>query len=93
MPFDSVHMGLSLHSQVTLLGDLSALCGAISIIGYLEVGQRLRAWMPIFLYACPVTGALETSCCTCAAFVHKVADKGSKYCRSPEQLQVLQLFC
>ena len=48
--------------QVSLLGDLSALCGAISIIGYLEVGRRLRAWMPIFLYACPVTGERSHHC-------------------------------
>ena len=45
--------------QVSLLGDLSSLCAAFSMIGYLEVGRRLRAWMPIFLYACPVTGALS----------------------------------
>lgn len=42
--------------QVTILGDLASVAGAISVIGYLMVGQRLRAWMPIFLYACPVTG-------------------------------------
>ena len=29
--------------------------GAISIIGYLHVGRKLRGWMPIFLYALPVT--------------------------------------
>jgi len=47
--------------QVTLVGDLVTLCAAVAIIGYFEVGQRLRAWMPIFLYACPATG---TSLCS-----------------------------
>ena len=43
--------------QVSLVGDLVTLCAAVAVIGYFEVGQRLRAWMPIFLYACPATGA------------------------------------
>lgn len=30
--------------------------GALAIIGYLHAGRILRAWMPIFLYALPVTG-------------------------------------
>lgn len=42
--------------QVSLLGDLASLASAFAMAGYLEVGQRLRAWMPLFLYACPVTG-------------------------------------
>jgi drug/metabolite transporter (DMT)-like permease len=29
--------------------------GAISIIGYLHIGRQLREWMPVFLYALPVT--------------------------------------
>ena len=32
------------------------LCAAVAVISYLEVGQRLRMWMPVFLYACSVTG-------------------------------------
>lgn len=42
--------------QVSVLGDFSSLCAAVALVGYLVVGQRLRAWMPIFLYSCPVTG-------------------------------------
>ena len=46
----------ALLAQVTLAGDLVTLCAAVAVISYLEVGQRLRTWMPVFLYACPVTG-------------------------------------
>jgi hypothetical protein len=35
---------------------LVTLVGAISIIGYLEVGQNLRSFMPLMVYAVPVTG-------------------------------------
>jgi hypothetical protein len=44
--------------QATLLGDMVTLVGAISIIGYLEVGQNLRSFMPLMVYAVPVTGEL-----------------------------------
>ena len=46
-------------TQVTLVGDLVTLCAAVTVIGYFEMGQRLRAWMPIFLYACPATGGMS----------------------------------
>jgi len=42
-------------SQVTILGDMAAFLGAIAIIGYLFAGRHLRPWMPLFLYALPVT--------------------------------------
>jgi hypothetical protein len=42
--------------QATLIGDMVTLIGAISIIGYLEVGQNLRSFMPLMVYAVPVTG-------------------------------------
>eukprot|EP00892_Ulva_mutabilis_P002405 jgi/Ulvmu1/12165/UM085_0029.1 len=42
--------------NATLLGDMLSLAGAVMIIGYLQAGHILRAWMPIFLYALPVTG-------------------------------------
>lgn len=45
-----------LQGRVTLLGDMLSLMGALTIIGYLHAGRILRAWMPIFLYALPVTG-------------------------------------
>lgn len=40
---------------VTVLGDLMAFGGAIFVVGYIVVGRMLRGWMPIFLYAFPVT--------------------------------------
>lgn len=44
------------QENATLLGDMLSLLGAVMIIGYLQAGRVLRAWMPIFLYALPVTG-------------------------------------
>ena len=48
------------ENTVTLLGDSLALLGALTVVGYIVCGRILRAWMPIFLYAFPVTllGAL-----------------------------------
>jgi drug/metabolite transporter (DMT)-like permease len=40
---------------VTVLGDLLAFAGAVFVVGYIVVGRILRPWMPIFLYAFPVT--------------------------------------
>ena len=62
-------MGLPSHSltrvlkgdhTVTLWGDTLAFMGAVFVVGYLVSGRILRKWMPIFLYAFPVTliGAL-----------------------------------
>ena len=41
--------------NVTLLGDALAFSGAVFVVGYIVVGRVLRTWMPIFLYAFPVT--------------------------------------
>jgi drug/metabolite transporter (DMT)-like permease len=41
---------------VTVVGDLLCLFGAVAVIGYLQAGAELRKWMPIFIYALPVTG-------------------------------------
>lgn len=40
---------------VTVLGDALAFSGAVFVVGYIVVGRILRTWMPIFLYAFPVT--------------------------------------
>ena len=40
---------------VTVLGDLLAFGGAVFVVGYIVVGRILRTWLPIFLYAYPVT--------------------------------------
>ena len=41
--------------RVTLAGDLVAFMGAITFISYQVCGRILRDWMPIFVYAFPVT--------------------------------------
>ncbi len=48
---------LGVHSEgsVTLIGDLAAFIGAVAIVGYLSAGRVLRPWMPLFIYAFPVT--------------------------------------
>lgn len=40
---------------VTFLGDFIAFLGALSFIAYQICGRILRVWMPIFIYALPVT--------------------------------------
>lgn len=47
---------MSCPLQVTLAGDLSAFLTAVFFCGYLIIGAHLRKWLPIFLYATPVTG-------------------------------------
>jgi drug/metabolite transporter (DMT)-like permease len=47
---------------VSALGDFVAFLGAASFAVYAEVGARLRKWMPIFLYAAPVTAASAVGC-------------------------------
>ena len=40
---------------VTIWGDFLAFLGAVFVVGYIVSGRILRKWMPIFLYAFPVT--------------------------------------
>ncbi|DAC53486.1 MAG TPA: DMT family transporter [Candidatus Poseidoniales archaeon] len=40
---------------VSVLGDLLAFGGAVFVVGYIVIGRILRTWMPIFVYAFPVT--------------------------------------
>ena len=44
----------------TVYGDALAFAAAVFVVGYIVVGRILRTWMPIFVYAFPVTliGAL-----------------------------------
>ena len=37
------------------LGDFLAFAGAITVVGYIVAGRILREWMPVFVYAVPVT--------------------------------------
>ena len=39
----------------TVWGDALAFSGAVFVVGYIVVGRVLRVWLPIFLYAFPVT--------------------------------------
>ena len=50
-----VLMGISSEGEVTLAGDAAAFLGAVAIVGYLTAGRVLREWMPLFVYAFPVT--------------------------------------
>ncbi|GIM12972.1 hypothetical protein Vretimale_16154 [Volvox reticuliferus] len=44
------------EEHVGLAGDLASLLASAVMVGYLSVGRRMRQWMPIFVYAFPVTG-------------------------------------
>jgi len=48
-------LSISEDGEVTLIGDLAAFAGAVAIVGYLTAGRELRSWMPLFVYAFPVT--------------------------------------
>ena len=48
--FDAKNSG-----DVTLWGDFLAFAGAITVVGYIVAGRILREWMPVFVYAVPVT--------------------------------------
>ena len=41
--------------DVTLWGDMLAFLGAVTVVGYIVAGRLLREWMPVFVYAVPVT--------------------------------------
>ena len=41
--------------SVTFFGDQLAFLGAVFVVGYLVCGRILREWMPLFVYAFPVT--------------------------------------
>ena len=41
--------------SVTFFGDQLAFLGAVFVVGYIVCGRILREWMPLFIYAFPVT--------------------------------------
>jgi len=41
--------------EVTIFGDFLAFIGAVTVVGYIVAGKVLRQWMPVFIYALPVT--------------------------------------
>ena len=50
-------LDISGGSEVTLLGDVGAFAGGVAVVGYIVAASILRPWMPIFLYAFPITAA------------------------------------
>lgn len=54
---DGAAVPTATEPDVTVEGDLMAFVGALAIVVYLEVGGMLRKWMPLFLYAFPVTAS------------------------------------
>ncbi|GBF99716.1 drug Metabolite transporter superfamily [Raphidocelis subcapitata] len=55
-------------AEVTLRGDALAFAAAVAVVGYLQVGSRLRQYQPAFVYAAPVTG-LAAAALTLTALV------------------------
>lgn len=53
---DNTILGAS-QQQATLMGDVACAAACVSVVGYLYAGRHLRAWLPIFVYACLVTGS------------------------------------
>ncbi|BFI20894.1 hypothetical protein MPTK1_7g17260 [Marchantia polymorpha subsp. ruderalis] len=41
--------------EVSMLGDLAAFMGAVAFVAYISAGKHLRGWMPLYVYAFPVT--------------------------------------
>lgn len=50
-----VILGGGSEAGVTIYGDTLAFIGAVTVVGYLVIGRMVRGWMPLFLYAFPVT--------------------------------------
>jgi drug/metabolite transporter (DMT)-like permease len=62
---------------VTVIGDVFSLFGAISIIGYLHAGRYVRSWMPVFMYALPVTAVSAVVLTICAVLIEKTSWAGA----------------
>ncbi|KAK9915319.1 hypothetical protein WJX75_007587 [Coccomyxa subellipsoidea] len=45
------------EGEVTFVGDFACVIASLAVIAYLSIGRHLRAWMPLFVYAFPVTGS------------------------------------
>ena len=48
-------LGVESEGNASLEGDFAAFVGAVAVVGYLTAGRILREWMPLFVYAFPVT--------------------------------------
>mgnify|MGYP001208418042 CR=1 FL=1 len=47
--------GVESEGNASIIGDFAAFIGAVTVVGYLAAGRILREWMPLFVYAFPVT--------------------------------------
>ena len=56
------------ETGVSLYGDFLAFLGAVTVVGYLAIGRMVRGWMPLFLYAFPVTLVSAITLTTWAIF-------------------------
>ena len=57
----------------SLAGDLAAVFSALCMAVYLSIGRSQRAWMPLWMYACPVTAVAAAV----AAAVSLAAEPGT----------------
>ncbi len=53
---------ISSNHEPTLYGDAAAFSGAVAVCVYLIIGQKLRKFLPIWLYVFPVIGAATLTC-------------------------------
>lgn len=76
-------LGISAETDVTLLGDLAAIIGAVAVVGYLIAGRKLRQWMPLFVYTVPVTGVAAI-----LLGIMSMIIEGSKFSMSQEDISI-----
>jgi drug/metabolite transporter (DMT)-like permease len=67
------------EEEVTVVGDLLALSASAAVIPYLLIGRKLRAFMPLFIYAAPVTllAALQLTLASLLVEGSKIFSAGS----------------
>lgn len=51
------------HSPATIPGDLAALMAAVLYVFYLDIGSKLRSYLPLFMFICPVTAVAAVHTC------------------------------
>ena len=55
MPAPALSHNATAEPVASAAGDLAAFFGALTFMVYLQIGSDLRQWMPLFMYAFPVT--------------------------------------
>lgn len=48
-------VGAQSKQQVAIVGDAAALVASLAFVGYLMIGQKLRVFVPVFIYVAAVT--------------------------------------